>query len=60
MTDEQRIRLYTNTLRVDGTMRLSPANSEIFRRVLPAVRFERDPEKPHLVRVTRIVDGVRL
>jgi hypothetical protein len=60
MTDAEKIRLYTNTLKVDGAMRLSQANSEIFQRTRPSATFERDPEKPHLVRVTRIADGVRL
>jgi hypothetical protein len=57
MTNEQKIRLYTNTLRVDGTMRLSAANAETFKRVRPAARFERDSEKPHLVRVTRVSEA---
>jgi hypothetical protein len=60
LTDADKIRLYTNTLRVDGTMRLSPAHAEMFKRARPAATFERDPEKPQLVLVRRSADEVRL
>lgn len=59
MTDAEKVRLYDNTLRVDGKMRLSEAHAEMFKRARPAATFERDPEKPHLVRVTRVSE-VRL
>jgi hypothetical protein len=60
LTDEQRVTLYRNTLRVHGTIQLAPAYAEIFQRSNPPAKFEAVDGRPDLVRVTRLRDTVRL
>jgi hypothetical protein len=63
MHEQQRIKLYTSTILKEGSFRLSPAYAEIFERSpLRTIHasFERDAERPDLVRVTRLRDTVRL
>jgi hypothetical protein len=56
MDDASKIMLYDSHLKAYGIIRLSAANSEVFKRAKPAASFEPDPEHPNLIRVTRISD----
>jgi hypothetical protein len=62
MRDADKVILYTNTLKARGKIMLSTANAEIFRRApqMIPVRFSPHRTRSDLVRVTRIVEPVRL